>query len=67
MEFKVNTQSYKEALHRSLQKICFDRSSGDAFYLEDLFYPLGLDEGKYAFQKYSQQMSQARKSREQRY
>lgn len=63
MEFKVNTQSYKEALHRSLQKICFDRSSGDAFYLEDLFYPLGLDEGKYAFQKYSQQMSQARKSR----
>lgn len=63
MEFKVNTQSYKEALHRSLQKICFDRSSGDAFYLEDLFYPLGIDEGKYAFQKYSQQMSQARKSK----
>lgn len=63
MEFKVNTQSYKEALHISLQKICFDRSSGDAFYLEDLFYPLGIDEGKYAFQNYSQQISQARKSK----
>ena len=53
MEFKVNTQSYKEVLHRSLQKICFDRSSGAEFYLEDLFYPLGLDVGKYAFQKHS--------------
>lgn len=63
MEFKVDTQSYKKALHQSLQKICFDRLSGDAFYLEDLFYPLGIDEGKYAFQKYSQQMRKARKSR----
>lgn len=61
MQIKVESSKYLSALEASLARIVFDRSSGESFSFEDLFYPLEIDEGKYAFQSYAEQMELARK------
>lgn len=61
MQPSVDTRTYKSALEKSLCDICFDRSSGERFSFEELFYPLGIDEGSFAFQSYSEQMDRAHK------
>ena len=49
MQMKVEESTYRKALESSLERISFDRSSGESFSFEELFYPLEIDEGKYAF------------------
>lgn len=61
MQIKVESSKYLSALEATLARIVFDRSSGESFSFEDLFYPLEIDEGKYAFQSYAEQMELARK------
>lgn len=61
MQIKVEESTYRKALEHSLERITFDRSSGESFSFEELFYPLEIDEGKYAFQSYAEQMELARK------
>ena len=61
MQIKVESSKYLSALEATLTRIVFDRSSGESFSFEDLFYPLEIDEGKYAFQSYAEQMELARK------
>lgn len=62
LEMDEPTGQYLEALENSLKLITFDRTSGESFRFEELFYPLLMDEGKYAFQSYTEQMDRARKS-----
>lgn len=52
---------YLQALESSLEKICFDRTSGETYDFADLFYPLDVDEGRVAFQSYSEQMDKVHK------
>ena len=61
MQMKVEESTYRKALESSLERISFDRSSGESFSFEDLFYPLEIDEGRYAFQSYAEQMELAHK------
>lgn len=61
MQMKVEESTYRKALESSLERISFDRSSGESFSFEELFYPLEIDEGKYAFQSYAEQMELAHK------
>ena len=61
MQIKVEEATYRKALEHSLERITFERSSGESFSFEELFYPLEIDEGKYAFQSYAEQMELARK------
>lgn len=61
MQIKVESSKYLSALEATLARIVFDRSSGESFSFEDLFYPLEIDEGRYAFQSYAEQMELARK------
>ena len=61
MQMKVEESTYRKALEKSLERISFDRSSGESFSFEELFYPLEIDEGKYAFQSYAEQMELAHK------
>lgn len=60
MQVKVDEVTYLRALESSLENICFDRASGETYDFVDLFYPLDIDEGKVAFQSYSEQMDKAR-------
>ena len=53
LEMDEPTGQYLEALENSLKLITFDRTSGESFRFEELFYPLLMDEGKYAFQSYT--------------
>lgn len=62
MQIKVEESTYRKALEHSLERITFDRSSGESFSFEDLFYPLEIEEGAYAFQSYAEQMDRARKA-----
>lgn len=61
MQIKAEESTYRKALESSLERISFDRSSGESFSFEELFYPLEIDEGKYAFQSYAEQMELAHK------
>jgi len=63
MTGSFSTEIYKKILGDTLRTVCVDRASGKTGNFEKLFFPLKIDEGKYAFQKYSQQMLQARKDR----
>lgn len=60
MQIKVEESTYRKALEHSLERIIFERSSGESFSFEDLFYPLEIAEGAYAFQSYAEQMDRAR-------
>ena len=69
MQAKITESAYRRALESSLKLITFDtfdRSSSESFSFEELFYPLEIAEGKYAFQSYAEQMDHARKTAEQR-
>lgn len=61
MQIKVEESTYRKALETSLERISFDRSSGESFSFEEVFYPLEIEEGKYAFQSYAEQMELAHK------
>lgn len=61
MQMKVDETTYLKALESGLDKICFDRASGETYDFADLFYPLDIDEGKVAFQSYSEQMDKVHK------
>lgn len=61
MQIKVDSTTYLAALEETLSRIVFDRSSGESFSFKELFYPLEIDEGKYAFQSYAEQMQLAEK------
>lgn len=60
MQVKIEESTYRKVLESSLERISFDRSSGESFSFEDLFYPLEIAEGAYAFQSYAEQMDRAR-------
>lgn len=62
----VDANEYRKKLKNTLKDICFDRASGESFPFEKLFYPLEVDEGKHAFQRYSEQMNHAKKIAEKR-
>ena len=61
MQVKTAESAYRKALKHSLERIAFDRSSGETFPFEELFYPLEIDQGVYAFQSYAQQIDRARR------
>jgi len=61
MRMNVDETLYLKALESSLDKICFDRASGETYDFADLFYPLDVDEGRVAFQSYSEQMDKVHK------
>lgn len=56
------TESYFSALEESLKEICYDRASGRKVSFEKLFYPLRVEDGKYAFQSYAEQLGKAKES-----
>lgn len=56
---KYNEEVYREKLASSLDGVCFDKLSGERFSFEKLFFPVKIDEGKYAFQSYVKQMELA--------
>lgn len=62
MQIKVENAGYLAALRTALARIVFDYLSRESFSFEELFYPLEINEGKYAFQSYAEQMELARKS-----
>ena len=62
MQVKTAESAYRKALKHSLERIAFDRSSGETFPFEELFYPLEIDQGVYAFQSYAQQIDRARQA-----
>lgn len=61
MQVKIEETSYRKALESTLDRITFDRSSGESFSFEELFYPLEIEEGRVAFQSYADQMELAHK------
>lgn len=60
MQVRVEKATYRRLLDSSLEQITFDPTSGESFSFEELFYPLEIEEGKYAFQSYAEQMDRAR-------
>lgn len=65
MAVQFGTTIYKKMLEMALDTVYVDRVGGLTRAFEELFFPLKIDEGQFAFQKYSQQMLQARKDRRQ--
>ena len=55
-----DSRIYFETLLSSFKSICFDSLSNKNFSFEKLFYPLIIDEGRFAFQSYEQLMERAR-------
>ena len=52
----ITLAMYSEMLASSLRYVSFDKASGTLYPFENVFYPLTIGEGKYAFLSYIEQM-----------
>lgn len=57
--FHLTEETYREMLKESLRYVSFDRIDRTLFEFESIFYPLSVNEGKYAFLSYMEQMATA--------
>ncbi len=55
-KFSLEEAEYRKMLETSLAKIRLDRIEQSQLPFDELFYPLTVDEGKYAFLSYMEQM-----------
>ena len=59
----IDKYKYLSTIEKSVNAICFDRTSGKRYSFEKLYYPLTLDDGKNAFQSYKEQVEQVKKGK----
>jgi hypothetical protein len=60
MSVHFDTETYLKFLGRTLSRVYLDRNSNESYSFEELFFELRIDEGRFAFQSYSDRMKQAR-------
>ncbi len=59
-------QIYRQCLRQALGSICFEKNGSQHFSFEELFYPLAIEEGRFAFQNYAEQKDMAQQLHQQR-